>query len=104
MVNKNRIIAIVIISLFIVTLIHIPSERSGNDTQNPDAETTSIFVQNISYDEKEIRTCSNNSIYYNITETHYLQTEYSFNLSWEILLDLPAFHLARIRLFPFHYY
>ena len=84
MVNRNRIIAIVIISLFIVTLINIPSGHSGINTQNPDAGSTSIFVQNMSYDEKEIRTCSNNSIYYNITESHYLQTEYSFNLSWGI--------------------
>ena len=76
--------AIILIILFSATIIHIQSNQQTNSMVIPDEASASIAVSNLSYGERDICTYNCTPSYYNITEGHYSQTEYSFNLSWNI--------------------
>ena len=56
--------------------------QSTGNTSIPDVGSGSVVVSNLSYGERDICTYNCSPSYYNITEGHYTQTEYSFNLSW----------------------
>ncbi len=81
---------------FSATLIHIPAGQSTVNTSIPDTSNASVAVRNLSNGERDI--CTYNCIpsYYNITAGHYLQTEYTFNLSWNINSDVEGLTENRI--------
>ncbi len=83
-VKRTQLMAIILIILFSATIIHISSNQQTNSIAIPDETSSSIAVRNLSYGERDICTYNCTPSYYNITEGHYSQTEYSFNLSWNI--------------------
>jgi hypothetical protein len=89
-VKGTQLMAIILIILFSATIIHIQSNQQANSMAIPDEASASIAVSNLSYGEKDICTYNCTPSYYNITQEHYSQTEYSFNLSWNINREVEA--------------
>ena len=80
--KRSQAIAIILVISFSATLIHIPLDQQIDNISIPDATGASVSFKNLSNGEIDICTYNNTPSYYNITEGHYSQTEYSFNLSW----------------------
>ena len=89
-VKRTQLMAIILIILFSATIIHIQSNQQTNSKAFPDETSAPIVDRNLSYGERDICTYNCTSSYYNITEGHYSQTEYSFNLSWNINREVEA--------------
>ena len=80
--KRSQIIAIILVILFSATLLHLQPAKQADNVLIPDAVNSSVAVSNLSYGEKDICTYNCTPSYYKVTEGHYAQTEYSFNLSW----------------------
>ena len=78
----TRLVAIIFVLLFSVSLIHIPSVEQDHSSVSPDAVNSDINVRNLSGGARDICTDSSTPVYYNTTVSHYCETEYSLNLSW----------------------
>lgn len=80
--KRTRIVAIIFVILFSVSIIHIPSGRQIHVSEGSDAVSPGISVRDLPGGERDICTSSSTPVYYNTTVNHYYGTEYSFNLSW----------------------
>ena len=80
--KRIRLLAIIFVLLFSVSIIHIPSGEHTQGSVRLDAVNSNINVRNLSGGAMDICTDSSTPVYYNTTVSHYSRTEYSFNLSW----------------------
>lgn len=87
-VKRTQLVAIILIISFSATFVNIQAGQQTDNITVPDAASASVAVSNLSYGEQDICTYNCTPSYYGITEGHYSQTEYSFNLSWYLNHDL----------------